>query len=226
MDKPKRLNQNRIMVFSFCLLMTGLILSTLNCSQNKMLYRATSEYFPLKAGMVWYYVNSADPTDTSVVEVIGDSSAYGDFSTLIYRDFLEEYWIKDKTQIKKLFEIKINRAGFEFILEQDYLQYFRLPLITGNSWRDSLINAVDVQGDLVNLRHSIFGKVEEIEDISTPAGEFSEVYRVLLVDTLWIDDSLSVKTSFFWLAPGKGSVKQRFEAEDTIEQILVQFTEP
>ena len=211
------------LMFSLLILIAVIMLLTVNCSEDKTLYRATSDYFPLKTGMIWYYVNSADNNDTSVVKVIGDTSANGHPCILVNRGSLEEYWIKDKSEIKKLVEIKINRAGFDFFLEQNYRQYFQLPLISSNSWCDSLNNSVDVLGDLVNLRHIIFGMVKDIEDISTPAGEFSEVYQVSLVDTLQIDDSLVVKTSFYWLAPGAGIVKERFETEDTVEQILVQF---
>ncbi len=212
------------LLFSLLILNLLIILVSLNCKEDKTLYRATSDYFPLKTGMIWYYANNFNNTDTSIVKVIGDTSAYGRSCILVNRGSLEEYWIKDKSEIKKLVEIKINRAGFDFFLEQDYRQYFQLPLIKDNSWRDSLNNSIDVQGDMINFRHIIFGKVEDIKDISTPAGEFSEVYRISLVDTLQIDDSLVVKTSFYWFAPEVGIVKQRFETEDTVEQILVQFT--
>ena len=211
------------LLFSLLILNLVIILLNLNCNEDKTLYRATSDYFPLKNGMIWYYANNFDNTDTSIVKVIGDTSAYGRPCILVSRGSLEEYWIKDKSEIKKLVDIKINRAGFDFFLEQDYRQYFQLPLIKDNSWRDSLHYSIDVLGDMINFRHIIVGKVEDIEDISTPAGEFSEVYRVSLVDTLQVDDSVTVKTSFYWLAPEVGIVKQRFETEDTIDQILVQF---
>jgi len=219
--KYKRLIKSHL-VFSLLILTVGVIFLTSNCSEDKTLYRATSDYFPLKTGMIWHYLNSADTTDTCVVKVIGDTSAYGQPSILVNRGSHEEYWIKDKTEIRKLVEIKINRAGYDFILEQQYRSYFQLPLIEGNSWRDDFTNTTDVFGESMIFRHIITGKVDTIEDIFTPAGDFYEVYQLTLIDTIHCGDSLSTTTSYYWLAPEVGVVKQRFENEDTLEQIIVQ----
>ena len=199
----------------------AIILANFSC-EDKTLYRATSDYFPLKAGVIWQYVN-LESNDTCEVKVIGDTSVNIHNCILVTRDAIPEYWIKDKTEIRKLVEIKLNRAGSDFVLEQNFRTYFQLPLIKGNSWRDTLNNSVDVLGDSVNLRHIINGKVESIEGVTIPAGDFNEVYKVILVDTLWFDDSLSTRFSYYWLAPETGIVKQRFESGDTIEQYLIQF---
>ena len=203
-------------------LFIALILGNFSCD-DKTLYRATSDYFPLKTGMIWQYVNLKD-NDTCEVKVIGDTSIYNHDCTQVDRDVIPEYWIKDKVEIRKLVEIRLNRAGSDFVLEQNFRIYFQLPLIEGNSWREDFFNTVDVLGDSVNFKHIINGKVEEIEEFSTSAGNFVEVYEVILVDTLWFGDSLSSRISYYWLAPETGIVKQRFEANDTLEQQLIQFT--
>jgi hypothetical protein len=198
-----------------------LVLLILNCNQDKTLYRATSDYFPLQSGMVWRYANE---NDTSTVEVIGDTTAFGHFCIVINRDFIEEYWIKDKTEIRKFVEKETTIAGHVSILEQGYRRYFQLPLINGHSWYENFLDTVIVfGGNSVIFKHSITGKVDTIEGISTPAEDFSEVYKLVLVDTLQCNDFLSTRISYYWLAPGVGVVKQRFEDEDTIEQVLVEY---
>jgi len=202
-------------------LITAIIFANFSC-EDKTLYRATSDYFPLKAGMIWQYANLAG-NDTIEIKVIGDASFNIQKCILVTRDVESEYWINDKTEIRKLVEIKLNRTGFDFVLEQSFRVYFQLPLIKGNSWREDFLNSVDVFGEPVNFKHVINGRVESIEDVTTPAGNFAEAYKVILVDSLQCNDSLSTRVSYYWLAPETGIVKERFESHDTIEQSLIQF---
>ena len=198
-----------------------LILLILNCNQDKTLLRATSDYFPLQTGMVWYYVNG---NDTTTVEVIGDTIALGYYCFVVNRNFVEEYWIKDKTEIRKLVEKETTLAGHNSILEQRFRRYFQLPLIKGNYWNENFIDTVIVfGGNSIIFRHSITGKVDAIENITAPAGGFFEVYKLALVDSVKYNDSLAIQTSYYWLAPEVGIVKQRFENTDTVEQVLIKF---
>jgi len=225
------------------LILLNLSLLTIGCKSDKVLYRATSDYFPLKPGMVWKYINTKglcpfespkkfllktwgdDPIrvindDTSVVEVIGDTFVLGHYCILVYHNYLEEFWIKDKTEIKKFVEKKLNRAGYDYILERQFRRYFPLPLIKGSSWYEDYQNRVDVLGDTIYIKHAIAGRINGWGDISTPAGNFTEVYNITLIDSLRLNNSLLVETSHYWLAPEIGIV--RYSIPDTFE--LVQFT--
>jgi|UniRef100_A0A7C6A9T7 hypothetical protein len=199
------------------LILLNLSLLTIGCKSDKVLYRATSDYFPLKPGMVWKYINN---NDTSVVEVIGDTFVLGHYCILVYHNYLEEFWIKDKTEIKKFVDKKLNRAGYDYILERQFRRYFPLPLIKGSSWYEDYQNRVDVLGDTIYIKHAIAGRINGWGDITTPAGNFTEVYNITLIDSLRLNDSLLVETSHYWLAPEIGIV--RYAIPDTFE--LVQFT--
>lgn len=198
-------------------ILLNLFFLTLTCKSDKVLYRATSDYFPLKPKMVWKYTKD---NDTSVVEVIGDTWVFGHYASLVYRDFVEEFWLKDKTEIKKLVEKKLNRAGYDYVLEQQFRCYFSLPLIIGNVWHEDYIATVDVLGSQIDIKHTINGKIVSIENITTPAGTFTEVYNITLIDSLQLNDSLLIETHHYWLAPEVGIIK--YAAPDTFE--LIQFT--
>lgn len=200
-----------------------IVLLNLRCNQDKTLYRASSDYFPLSIGTIWYYANG---NDTTVVEVIGDTISYGYHCTLIYRNLKKEFWVKDKTTIKKFVEKKLTQVGYDYILEQEFRNYFQLPLIKNNAWRENYQNTALVLGDTVHINHTIIGKVVEIESITTPAGKFNEVYKVELIDSLQLKDSLVVENSRYWLAPEVGIVKQQFFAACTAEQVLIRFFSP
>jgi hypothetical protein len=199
-----------------------LVLLILNCNQDKTLLRATNDYFPLQTGIVWYYLSG---DETTKVEVVGDSTIFGQFSYVIYRNLAEEYWLKDKTAIRKLVQLVTTNSGFTDTLEQRFRQYFQLPFISGNSWTEDFYDTIILHsGDQIYFKHRICGNIVALEhSLITPAGEFSDVYKLMLVDTIQRNDSLSTKTSYYWLAPDFGIVKQRFEAEDTIEQVLISF---
>lgn len=198
------------------------VLLLLNCNQDKTLLRATSDYFPLQSGISWYYVSGSD---TTMVEVVGDTIVYGQFCFIINRNLGKEFWIKDKTEIRKLVQQVTTQGGFSDTLEQRFRQYFQLPIISGNSWTEDFYDTVTVHsGDQIIFKHRIAGNVLALEDsLITPAGVFSEVYKLMLVDTVQCNDSLATKISYYWLDPGVGIVKQRFEAEDTTEQVLISF---
>jgi hypothetical protein len=199
-----------------------LVLLILNCNQDKTLLRATSDYFPLQTGIVWYYLSG---DETTKVEVVGDSTILGQFSYVINRPLADEYWLKDKTEIRKLVQLVTTNSGFTDTLEQRFRQYFQLPFISGNSWTEDFYDTITLHsGDQIYFKHRITSNIMALEhSLITPAGEFSEVYKLMLVDTVQRNDSLSAKISYYWLAPDFGIVKQRFEAEDTIEQVLVSF---
>ena len=198
------------------------VLLILNCNQDKTLLRATSDYFPLQTGIVWYYLNG---NETTKVEVVGDTSALGQFCYVINRNLADEYWLKDKTAIRKLVQLVTANSGFTDTLEQRFRQYFQLPFISGNSWTEDFSDTITLHsGDQISFKHRITGNILGLEDsLITPAGKFSDVYKLMLVDTVQCNDSLSTKISYYWLAPDFGIVKQRFEAEDTIEQVLISF---
>lgn len=199
-----------------------LVLLILNCNPDKTLLRATSDYFPLQTGIVWYYLSG---DETTKVEVVGDSTILGQFSYVINRNLADEYWLKDKTEIRKLVQLVTTNSGFTDTLEQRFRQYFQLPLISGNSWAEDFYDTITLHsGDQIYFKHRISGNILALDhSLITPAGEFSDVYKLILVDTIQINDSLSTKISYYWLAPDFGIVKQRFEAEDTIEQVLISF---
>ncbi|MEO0115306.1 MAG: hypothetical protein ABIK93_07495 [candidate division WOR-3 bacterium] len=215
------MNFKQLPIFIPALLVLNLVF--LSCDDTGVLYRATGDYFPLKKGTNWQYF---DGNDTIVAAVVDDTIIYGYRCILVYRGAQAEFWQKDKAEIRKLVEKKVNRAGYDFLLETQFRLYFSLPLIMNNSWHEVYSDTLDIYGDTIAIKHIIRGKVVGIEDIVVPAGRFTDVYQIALVDSLQLNDSLAIQSIQYWLAHEVGIIKQRLIATDTLEQVLIQFVSP
>lgn len=127
----------------------------LSCSDDLLLYRASSDYFPLAKGMLWTYAVGAE---SLYVEVIGDSNVYGHFATVLTRNFYEEYWIKGKEEVKKFIAFRddsIYRTGET--IEMGYKLIYKFPLINNATWEEKKVDTVVVMGDSFKHTYTLKG---------------------------------------------------------------------
>ncbi len=135
------------MSFRIFLLLSLFIFS---CSDDFLLRRASSDYFPLKEGMRWTYAVNGD---SLWVEVVGDSNAFGHFVTVVLRNFIEEYWIKERGEVKKFFLFDTVIAGERETLEMGYKLYYKFPLVDKDTWSETKLDTVLIAGDSFQHRY-------------------------------------------------------------------------
>lgn len=191
-------------------------LLALSCS-DLLLFRADSDYLPLADGSEWRYVAGGD---TTYVDVAGDSLIAGRTCTVLRRDFVPEFWLKEQSAAYRYYRRTALRGGNEYVLEERFGLVYLLPLIDGNSWQSVFTDTVVILGtDTVPVYHKLEAHVASIEDVATPAGLFSQCYR-LDFDEEFRDLDTTVTSYSEWLAPGVGVVKRMSGAD---EQVLAWY---
>jgi hypothetical protein len=170
-----------------------------------VLRRSAADYFPLRTASEWHYdVGGA----TSLVQVRGDSIAYGYPVTVVLRDYQEQYWQKSEGSVRRFVNLVVNWNGNDYPLEQSFRQFYELPFVLGNSWSDDLDDTLDILGETIHYRHKIDGKVTAIAPVSVQAGSFVECYEIDLSELVAVNDSVANVTTQEWYAPGVGLVKR------------------
>lgn len=197
-------------------LLAAAVLAASGCD-NLTLFRAGSDYFPLTRGSRWTY---SDGIATRTDSVAGDSVVDGRSAIVVLRSFAPEFWLRDQTGAWRFTRRAVIRGGQEYELEARYEQAYQLPLVLGATWADAFGDTVTVLGtESLFVRDSLSGLVAAIEDVVTPAGTFTECYRLdffrsvrtdTLIETAWTE----------WLAPGVGLVK-RLTGTDSL--VLVDY---
>lgn len=178
-------------------------LFVLSCT-DLLFFRSSEDYFPLVDGSEWKYLTG---NDTSYVEVAGDSSIGGLKAIIVNVDFLPEFYYKERTQVRRFFRRTKSQGGTQHLLEQRYRLIYVFPLVQGNSWRETFQDTIVIQGtDTIRYYHRLEAVVTRLEDITTPAGSFSQCYRLDFTEEIRDPDTTLLSYSE-WLAPGVGVVK-------------------
>lgn len=191
-----------------CLIIIG-------CNEDHIVLRASRDYFPLKVGNYWRYEDTLI-NSSRVVEVMGDSAVLGRRCIVVEDNFKEGYWIKSEGRIEKFVAKTITLYGEEDTLEQAYRLYYLVPFIVGNVWSNTFADTVVVLTDTIIFSHTINGRVAAIEDV----GNFSDTYKVELLETIIENDSTETIATTEWFAPGIGLVKRK---QGGTEEVLVEY---
>lgn len=193
------------------LLFLGLVVFlALSCS-DLFFFRSTEDYFPLVQGSEWKYLTG---NDTIYVQVAGDTSIAGLRATVVNVDFSPQFYYKERTQVRKFYRHTKSQGGTEYLLEQRYRLLYVFPLVKGNSWRETFQDTIVIQGtDTVHYYHRLEAVVTQLEDVATPAGSFSQCYRLDFTEEIR-DPDTTVRYYSEWLAPGVGIVKWSSGAEE------------
>ena len=184
------------------------VLLLLGCSN--MLFRSGRDYFPLVRDSLWKY---HDGTDTTYIQVGGDSLIGGRNATVLYTDFAPGFWLKPvpESEILRWTRDTLEYAGSRHIFGDRYALIYQLPLVTGNHWAETFDTTLASPGaDTVNYRRRLEVRVAAVEAITVPAGSFEECYRLEFTETLIARTETSISYTE-WLAPDVGLVRRVYE---------------
>lgn len=195
-----------------------MIVTTISCNnENWILFRASSDYFPLQKGNKWYYQTSGM---TKIIEVKNDTVINNTSAIIITNNFQNEYWQKKQGDVKKLSLRQINYGGNDYILQQSWLLQYQLPFIIGSTWSDVFSDTVAIFGDSYYIKEMVTRKVVAIEDVDIPAGSFFHTYRIDFAETFSLNDSIAEYLGSEWFAPEVGLIKR---ITDNNEQVLIEY---
>lgn len=195
---------------------SGLLLMLTSCDNNDwVLYRAGQEYFPLKKGYYWKYDKG---NSLELVEVKGETIAFGRATWNLLRNGANEYWTKNGSEVKKLFTRKVNYNGVDYTLQQSWLLQYKIPFVVGNFWSDVFTDTVIILGDTFRIKQTVFRKIWGITDITVPAGTFFQVYKIEFLETFTLNDYHEQHLGYEWFAPGVGLIQQAYA--DTTEVLM------
>lgn len=171
----------------------------------------SSDYFPLEIrGNSWEFENG-EGTRVSLVSfgsaIKGDRECY-----LIERNYSPEYWYEDSKELSRYQVEYYDFGGERIVLASQWMRHLELPLLRANSWEDTLHVAEFVSGEKVERRIVSCGKIEAIESVEVPTGQFNQCYRIrlerlreTLVNSFLIEsDTILI---YEWYAPNIGLVK-------------------
>jgi len=177
----------------------------ISCNNNDwILFRASNNYFPLTTGNKWTYETNGA---TELVKVIGDTNAYGISCSYLTRNFADEFWTRDNSEVKKLVIRTVNFGGTDYTIQEVWAVQYHLPFILGNYWSNTYNNTTTVLGDTYFTSQTITRKVVAVEDVNVPAGSFLQTYKLECIENVTINDSTEQYSGFEWYAPGLGLVK-------------------
>lgn len=196
----------------------GLVLC-LSCT-DMTVYRSSQDYFPLvlprtdeagvdHPGSWWKYLTDYD---TTYYDVVGESAVGGLTATVMTVDYDREHallWVREPTRIIRFFHYDTTIGGHDYTFEQRYGLVYLLPLVEGSSWYDEYRDTVLVLGtDTVFYYRRLDARVAAVEEVGTPAGSFSQCYRLEFREERRGLDSTTVSYTE-WLAPGVGLVQSQ-----------------
>jgi hypothetical protein len=192
-----------------------LILLAFGCNEDHIVFRATSDYFPLRVGDYWRYQDTLG-INPRFVEVAGDSAVAGRACIVVEDNFKETYWTKSEGRIEKFVVETVTLYGEVDTLEQNYRLFYLVPFVVGNRWGDTLTDTVVALTDTIVFSHAIDVTVAGIEDV----GDFTDVYKLEIFETITQNDSMETIATTEWFAPTIGLVKR---VQGGSEEVLVEY---
>ncbi|MEO0072080.1 MAG: hypothetical protein ABIK10_01385 [candidate division WOR-3 bacterium] len=199
------------------LILCFLLMYACNCD-NWILYRATSEYFPLSVGNRWVYKKG---DELRFVEVCSETIIGGYSAFVIRNNFQDEFWKINEGRIEKLIQRYIIIAGNEYLLKRRWGIRYQIPLIWGNHWNDYERDSINVLGQNYSFEYVANWQIVGCEDVITPAGSFIESYRLDFFEEITINGEHEIYQGSEWLAPNVGLVKRVINGQ---EELLIDYT--
>jgi len=202
------------------------VFAAAGCDGDHIVYRASSDYFPLRVGDYWRYADTVN-SGSRIVEVLGDTVHGGRNCIVVADNFEPTYWTKSEGRIEKFVVVTTIRYGEVDTLEQAYRCYYLVPFVVGAAWADTFADTVVAVTDTIDVRHIIEVKVDGLETVGGftdgvfTDGAFTDVYRLDVSETIAQDDSTVTTNTVEWFAPTVGLVKR---AQGGSEELLEDYT--
>ena len=190
------------------------------CSNNHIVERAASDYFPLYEESWWLYSNGSDsifvevePADT-ILRIECFPVSYNGTTF---------YLTKSYASVSQYIEKIYNHAGTDHTVLEDFIIRIELPLVKGNDYHHVIRDSIYVADQLITAQHEMIGSV--IDYTNEPA--YGEVYQVEIttISSMVTDDTSIIDTSgvIEYYAPGVGMI--RF-SDATSEYELIEYSIP
>ncbi len=142
------------------------------CGNNHIIERGAGNYFPLRENLWWQYVSDGD---TIFVEVETRDTILEQECYLVDRNGEVNYYTKtDNGSIAQYVKQVYNFGGDDYTIIEGYVLRLELPLITGNTFQDSLLDSVQVADQWIWGSYKIQGKVCGYQGDSL----YGDVYKV------------------------------------------------
>jgi hypothetical protein len=194
------------------------VLALLSCP-DEIVLRSTADYYPEHPGSYWQY-----RCDTSQIFVALEAeTTVANYEAGLYAVNGEpNFRTRQPDGVLYYFDVRVPYGGYEYSMETRYRRWLALPIVAGRRWSDTVIDSIEIAGQWVKLEHRISGQVVGFEDHETPAGAFSSVYHVEIVNVCRISSSIYSRldsvTVHEYYAPDVGVVVidssgQRFDLE-------------
>ncbi|MCX8014955.1 MAG: hypothetical protein N2748_02950 [candidate division WOR-3 bacterium] len=201
-------------------LLLVILILTITCNNpNWLLFRAGSDYFPLKAGNWWEYSNYGQ---IEQVAVVGETIAFNTPCIHLLRNYGDEFWLKTENEIRKLYVRTVNIGGTDYEIQNAWLLQYQLPLVLGAQWSEVFTDTVLVMGDTYRIYQTISRMVTEICDVNVFAGTFHQCYKLDYLEEVKINDSLVERyAGYEWFAPQVGLIKKVI---NNLETLLMDYS--
>lgn len=119
------------------------------------------------------------------------------------------------------------RGGESVLLEDRMGLFFPLPFVTGATWGDTWSGGRVFMGDTFQISRRFQGRVEALTHLAVPAGLFRDVYRVRLLDSLWVRGPARIDETVLdlrlYFAPEQGVVRMETAEGDTFSLVRAEF---
>ena len=185
-----------------------LALLYLSCT-NRIIERAANDYFAYETGNWWRYSNGAvyDPQIIfaeveSLTSVLGTDCYPVTFSGEVHYMAINDRSISEYKKMIYFF------AGENYTVVEGFMTRIEIPLIEGNTYRDSICDSVNVAGNQIKGQYRIEGLVSQYEFDEL----YGDIYKVVLTSTetmFTVDTVFTASTSYIeeYYAPGIGLVR-------------------
>jgi hypothetical protein len=202
--------------YSVLCFMIAVVLLLTFCD-NRIIERATSDYFPYEEGNWWRYYGGGD---TVLVEVESPD-------TLLQTEVIPvsfggniKYYVKDNRALSEYVKIIYNFSGDDYTIIENFITRIELPLVYGNIYQDSLIDSLNIFGQWVTAKYYTSGAVSA--ETYTDSLYEGDVYLVKFVkiSQLISNDTTIIDTTAIeeYYAPDIGLV--HFHGEDDVYNLI------
>ncbi len=180
------------------------------CSNDHFVQRTSRDYFFFEEGNWWRYASN---DDTVLVEVEPpDTILQIEFFPVSFGGYTK-YLAEEPDAIIEYVNILYNFAGDDYTMIDDFIMRIELPLVDGHVWEDSLVDSLDVSGQLIQAKYAVSGGVTEFTYDEDFDGDVYTV-EIISIETLISPDTTVVDSNYIveYYAPDIGLV--RFDTEE------------
>ncbi len=206
----------------------SLIFFIAGCSSDSNLSRLDSEYFPQPdSGSCWSYA-STDTLNTNFQIFVQNNDFYyeGRYSSNWIWNGENIYFWKDKGNLEIFHRRDKYFNGTLYEIEKRWTILIKFPLIEGDIWEEYFSNNINILGDIFSINIKTSLNVYFIDDLTTPAGSFTQCYKILIKRNIeeksqLLGDNNYSESFGYWLAPGIGIIKYE---DSTGTYLLTDYT--